>query len=497
MKVIARLAGLACIILFLTACASLPLRAGQQETATKLRGHYILVHEDGHPIEAAGTFGSMRRRALTQGAYESDILDAAILRGLDEAARASRAAGRPLRILVFVHGGLNGYRQAFDRMTQLMLPSGGEAGLLARTTYYPIFVNWNASLGDSITDDLFFIRFGRRVPLAAVPTAPFVLLSRMAATLFGAPIAWSNTVQNYWDGFEGPPAEDGHFWADTLDSAAWLLPRLVTTPMLDAFGGPAWQIMKRRAQLATANRLPGNDHANEGAARTLVKQLQERTGDEGGVPVWRFTDVAGAPATVRVEITLVGHSMGTIVINRLLAAVHPLPVRQIVYLAPASGIDEFEGFLLPYLAHHPGARFTWFSLSRRDEARESYYVVPRGTLLAWIDGLFERGWTVGQMTQGRATNTLAYYGKDLEEPQPTEGTGLWRGQLAFRRLSPEEKARWPFDLSRVDVFVTRRAGDEAPRKHSDFDEPRFLGEVLCHVDAVAFREPGLCARGAQ
>ena len=33
---------------------------------------------------------------------------------------------------------------------------------------------------------------------------------------------------------------------------------------------------------------------------------------------------------------------------------------------------------------------------------------PRGTLLAWIDNLLERGWTVGQMTRGHTTNVFAY-----------------------------------------------------------------------------------------
>jgi hypothetical protein len=397
-----------------------------------------------------------------------------------------------------VHGGLNGYREAFDRMTQLLLPSNGEGGgpaLLEHTMYYPIFINWNAALGDSISDDLFFIRFGRRMPMAGFPTAPFVLLSRVAASVFGAPIAWSGTVRNYWDGFDGPPAEDDHFLGDTLDSATWLIPRLVTTPVIESFGAPAFQIMKRRAQLATANRLLDSTRATEGAARTLMKRIGARIDKEGDIAVWRFQDAAGVAAAVPIEITLVGHSMGAILLNRLLAAIHPVPIHQIVYLAPAAGIDEFEGFLLPYLVHHQRTRFAWFSLSRRDEARESYYVAPRGTLLAWIDGLFERGWTVGQMTQGRATNVLTYYGSDLVDPQPKEGEGLWGGRLAFRKLSPEETTRDPFDVSRIEVFVARRRADDAPRRHGDFDEPRFLGEVLCHIDAAAFRDHDFCARG--
>src|SRR5437879_1775095 len=105
-------------------------------------------------------------------------------------------------------------------------------------------------------------------------------------------------------------------------------------------------------------------HISEGAARTLLKTIQARLTPVGSAgheiePQW----TVGA-TRVPAEITMVGHSMGAIIANRLLAAVHPLRVARIVYLAPAAGIDDFEGFLLPYLAHHPRTRFALFSLSR-------------------------------------------------------------------------------------------------------------------------------------
>jgi pimeloyl-ACP methyl ester carboxylesterase len=69
------------------------------------------------------------------------------------------------------------------------------------------------------------------------------------------------------------------------------------------------------------------------------------------------------------EVTLVGHSMGTMLLNRLLTLAKPdLPIKRVVYLAPASRIDDFEHYVLPFLATHPSVDTWWFSLSRADEA---------------------------------------------------------------------------------------------------------------------------------
>jgi hypothetical protein len=390
---------------------------------------------------------------------------------------------------------MNGYRDDFERMTELLDYAPGNPNVVARLrgggSYYPVFINWNAALGDSIADDLFFIRFGVRAhPAVGLATSPLVIVSRIASSAFGAPVAWMHTINNYWDGRKdddfGTTEEQitaGELAADVGNNALFFLPRALTTPVVEAFGTPAWKVMKRRAQLATAQRLPRNNCAGEGAARTLLKTLQARLTPPGAAgheiePRWT---VAGSE--VPTEITLVGHSMGAIIVNRLLAAVHPLRVTRVVYLAPAAGIDDFEGFLLPYLAHHPRTRFSLFSLSRRDEARESnFYVEPRGTLLAWIDTLFERGWTTGQMTHGRATNVLAYYDID---PRRTAVEDIWR------KLPP----RWadvdaPMPADRIEAYVARNVRG-APKKHGDFDAPLVLRDVLCRVDRPAFRA-GAC-----
>lgn len=421
------------------------------EKDDRLAGHYILAHEDGWPI-------SHRRTAVRPEEYQTYINDK-ILAGIDGRACGLWQQRQPLRILLFVHGGLNGYATDFDRMRQLMLGTEDSGTpLFSGTQYYPIFVNWNSALGDSILDDLVFIRFGTRQPWwAGLPTASFVLAGRLSESVFNTPTAWWANTRNFEEMSPGPPE-----WTESLI----MLPvRGFMTPILRAFGTSAWQIMKRRADLLVASRLDDNPaRAPEGAARTLVNQLAARlgTGPSGG-PEW---NIATGNCGVRrgpVEITVVGHSMGALVLNRLLAAHPAFRVKHVVYLAPASSIEEIEGFVGPYLKSHDDAKFWLFTLSRRDEARERdpSGLLPRGTLLVWIDSFFEPVTTLGAMRMGRYKGYLEYY----------------------RRRTPDPP---------VTVYRMPDEGKNVPRAHGEFDDPPFLTRILCSVDTPAFRDPAFC-----
>ena len=416
-----------------------------------LAGHYVLAHEDGWPI-------SHRRKPIRPQEYQVYINDK-ILAGIDDRACGLWQKRQPLRLLLFVHGGLNGYSTDFERMRQLMLGTKDSGTpLLSRTSYYPIFVNWNSALGDSILDDLVFIRFGTRQPWwAGLPTAPFVLVGRLSESVFNTPNAWWANTRNFDEMTPGPPE-----WAESL---VMLPVRGFMTPILRAFGTSAWQIMKRRADLLVASRLDDNPaRAPEGAARTLVNTLAARMGaGPRAEPEWKIETGNCSVRQGPVEITVVGHSMGALALNRLLAAHHAFRVRHIVYLAPASSIEEIEGFVGPYLKSHDDAKFWLFTLSRRDEARERdpSGLLPRGTLLVWIDSFFEPVTTLGAMRMGRYKGYLDYY----------------------RRRTPDPP---------VTVYRMPDKGENVPRAHGEFDDPPFLTRILCTVDTPAFRDPAFC-----
>lgn len=114
------------------------------------------------------------------------------------------------------------------------------------------------------------------------------------------------------------------------------------------------------------------------------------------------------------SITLIGHSMGAIVANEILLR-HPktLPIDNIVYLAAACSVRESQDAVIPYLrqekGHGASAEFYSLSLHPVAEITETFMsperakprvldytkataglLVPRGSLLQWLDAFFTR-----------------------------------------------------------------------------------------------------------
>ena len=57
-----------------------------------------------------------------------------------------------------------------------------------------------------------------------------------------------------------------------------------------------------------------------------------------------------------VEVTMIGHSAGTLVINEILRR-FDLPITNLVYLASASTIRDYENIVFPFLLKHDHAQF--------------------------------------------------------------------------------------------------------------------------------------------
>ena len=117
-----------------------------------------------------------------------------------------------------------------------------------------------------------------------------------------------------------------------------------------------------------------------------------------------------------IEVTLIGHSMGTIVANWIIADYGAqLQPSNIVYLAAASPISDFERQVIPYLASAEGEHTQFYNLTlhRLAEVRERNvhilpYVdlAPRGSLLVWIDNYLSNPESFLDRTLGRWDNVI-------------------------------------------------------------------------------------------
>jgi hypothetical protein len=102
-----------------------------------------------------------------------------------------------------------------------------------------------------------------------------------------------------------------------------------------------------------------------------------------------------ADALAKAKITLIGHSMGAIVINELLSRFLDLPYSDIVVMASAASLRDTRRVLDRYFedtqAEGKGTHFYSLMLHPLNDTRERQYggVVPSGSLLMWIDEMYD------------------------------------------------------------------------------------------------------------
>jgi hypothetical protein len=340
------------------------------------------------------------------------------------------------RVLLFIHGGLNSLNDGRHRVDKLV--SEGDHPETLLHSYYPIFINWQASLFSSYVDHLFRVRQGRRAPGLAPVTSPYILGKDLA---FGAIRILPDTLQLVYDSFETtiptkqnevcfePPAQEpaymlqqsaracegrggliniDHRWGkdirtksrqvfDRVQQVPWLPIKPFSTGfIIDGFGAESWNIMLRRTELMFhhENGDGGDSRTLSEFLKTLLSILQESKID---------------------RLDVVAHSAGAIILNRALKEVPELPVSNIVYMAAASSIEDYESVVLGdgvhsgFMARHPEVNCYHLVLHPHAEVEENALYTflepqPRGSLLYWIDAFLAQPQYLRQRTLGRASN---------------------------------------------------------------------------------------------
>ncbi|MCI5045394.1 MAG: hypothetical protein MRY72_11910 [Aquisalinus sp.] len=156
-------------------------------------------------------------------------------------------------------------------------------------------------------------------------------------------------------------------------------------------------IRQDQALERSGGRLRGGDSFTGGFALFFDRLNCELEQGEGGFLI----DGERIP----VEVHYYGHSMGALVGNELLWRYPDLPWEKVVYMGGASTIRDFRTLAAPTI-RAKGIEFHNLSLHPIAESRELYLggVPPQGSLLEWIDELFEDPRSADQRTLGKWTN---------------------------------------------------------------------------------------------
>jgi len=402
---------------------------------------------------------------------------------LDELFDEVKAWKGKRRLLIFVHGGLNTQTGSIKRVKEL-------TPKIEAADYYPLFVNWRASWAFNYFEHLLYIRQGEEWKwYFGYPTSLVVLAYDIGRAVLRAPLVWGYQVYAGFQVERGAPlpyelaqreeilkaeqeahpehaihiasGEDKRSDGEVVYSwvsGIFLSPfRFISSPLIDSFGTSAWDNMLRQTQLLLhpmTEYVDGHPNKRQGDLAAVMERIRDELKKlKQGKDQW--------------EIVLVGHSMGTIVINELLRAFPDLPVDKIVYMAAACSVRDVEQSVLPYLRQNTTTKFYNLSLYHMAEEGEIHYLdlVMRGSLLSWIDDFFANPMTPRDKTYGQYANFLRteqICPANLNEPNPE-----------FEQICPPQlRVR----IYQKEFSYGKSVSDTDPQKHGDFDRCPFWDE---------------------
>ena len=167
--------------------------------------------------------------------------------------------------------------------------------------------------------------------------------------------------------------------------------RHLSMPLIDGVGVGAWNNMLRHTETMF-------DRTDTETRHQHTPVEEEVANDQTGAMAMFLAKLRdNRPPSGTYEITLIGHSMGAIIANRILIS-YPYPefrYSNIVYMAAACSVRDFQNSVVPTLLRNGSSHFYGLSLHPRCEAGEFAIpgrfpldLAPRGSLLVWIDNIF-------------------------------------------------------------------------------------------------------------
>lgn len=404
-------------VITITGCSNLPPVDGG---ATK---HFIAVEPDGE----LAAVRKPESKDIMKVENPDDLVDDETLYNniIDGIKNHPRNSKGEIEVLIYVHGGLNSKKAAFDRVQSTYQT------ILDESDMYPVFVNWRTGPFSSYGSHLVKIRQGE-VSETAPLTSPVYFVTDAIETVVNAPKSWivngraalQSIRKSEVDESERrllqyvEPHDNGNIFYENENTEisaidgiknffAWWITspvKAATTPIAYTMGRPTWDVMLRRTN--TAFYTPSDLEPQELEAGYLLS-------NHGNGAFLRFLkklSLAKNDENLPITVTLMGHSMGAIIINRVLALDLDLEVSNIVHLASADSIKNLLGTVAPYLIKNPTTDFYSLSLHPNNENRERSSLfgipglLPSGSLLNWIDNMYTTPETVIDKRSGSWSN---------------------------------------------------------------------------------------------
>ncbi len=383
---------------------------------------------------------------ITDGRAVQDYLEQTVFKGFRESGKT--------RMLVFVHGGLNNQQQGMSHFWD-------DYENILSGNYYPVFVVWPSGWGSTYFEHLFLVRQGLKAESGTekafcIATSPFALLADVGRSVTRLPLVIANNSRtdiesvtparrlsggaavlqyqqlvatNYPVSIGDDYSRRSDLFVRGITYWATLPLKYLGASLIDGFGQGAWDDMLRRTQEVYPARVNADVLQHLQNNQTRQGNLQSSpAAASGGPSLRRYFSVrqemraqryaaAGLPIFIEAlrqrqehgtelqEVTLVGHSMGTIILNRVIDDAD-MQFANIVYMGAACSVADFESTVLPYMRKNPGTQFYNLSLHPVAEDGEinAADVPPRGSLLVWLDNFLTKPVTEQERTLGNWRN---------------------------------------------------------------------------------------------
>ncbi|MCI5167098.1 MAG: hypothetical protein D3903_13640 [Candidatus Electrothrix sp. GM3_4] len=431
-------------LFFLSGCTGLPLAPDEYPTENpdeikrydeEIKNHVIAIGKD----------GELREPLTGEEMDDPEKYLDNIVGKIKEHARNNTDGNA--KLLIYIHGGLNAEAGALKRALE-------NYRLIKANGQYPVFINWNSEGIRSYGSHLGRIRQGEVRPIRAKLTSPLYLLTDVAASLVTAPKAWFVTSEHLIDSLTFRANIDNELSSQRkihnqnhkelvhitkgekrsnffrhLQWAGTIPVKVITTPFAYTLAKPAWDIMLRRTSTLFYTPCDLKKISTDSDECKPEAFSEEKAGGvielkPGNGALYRFLSALekGLEAntlTPKVKITLIGHSMGAIVVNDIVNLGLNLTYKNIVHMASADSIENLLNKVVPYIdcslegtCNNQGGKekndvnFYSLYLHPDNENREAsgWGTIPSGSLLTWIDSMYTVPKTVLDKRSGRWDN---------------------------------------------------------------------------------------------
>ncbi len=423
---------------------------------------------------------------------DDKIIDKHIKRIIDEL-EDTISKNDKVELLLFVHGGMVSKEKALEETKQILFNIGLDniaRKQSGRSYIYPIFVNWESGMDEAYLDHLYRIRQGSESNVLGFISSPLYLIADFGRAFSRIPVTYgyqgwnavkhisvenAQEVKEMNSTFYTDNSHDGHgIWLGVdntsnlkkwMEKSTYLVPgavKLITTPMLDMVGKSGWDNMLRRTKLLFRSSIDYNKFDEPSAIdpfnSSTIQSLGYRNSNGGLSKLMRALQqpqFRKYQQSKKLSVTLIGHSMGAIVMSELLRRFSDdnkdLTYSEIVYMAAACTIRDFEEAVIPYLSKHKETNFYNLTLHPIAEENENVFIdiLPRGSLLVWIDDFASTPATRDDLTLGRWNNAKiewSFIPKDV------------RKQITLKAFGIE------------DPSTNLGKGNKIPQKHGEFND---------------------------